>query len=88
MHDPVLIDGLTETQPDTATMTSRLAEVMASRPGRSQDDLECGIAALESAYRGEHDTRLRLNIKEALLILRHGPKDEDGEDSTDSRKDD
>lgn len=74
MSESRLIDGLTETAPDTGSMTSRLAAVMASRPGRSQDDLEYGICALEKAYSGESNKRLKLNIKQALELLRHGPE--------------
>lgn len=73
------IDGLTETAPDTEPLTARLVEAIASRPHRSQDDLEHGLSLLERAYSNESNKRLKLNLEQAIKLLRYGP--EDGDDS-------
>ena len=73
------IEGLTETAPDTEPLTTRLADMLANHPSRSQDDLERGLGALEKAYASEPNKRLKSNIERAIKILRYGP--EDGDDS-------
>ena len=73
MREPGLVEGISETAPDTASMTSRLAAVIANQPSRAQDDLEYGMCALEKAYANESNKRLKIHIKQALELLRHGP---------------
>lgn len=77
MESIPVLDGLTETAPDTATMTSRLVDVITSRPGRAQDDLESGITMLERAYSREPDKRLKATLRRALSVLRHGSQGDD-----------
>lgn len=71
------VEGLTETQPETESLTSRLAEMLASHPSRSQDELEKGLGALERAYSSEPNKRLKSNIERAIKLLRYGPEDGD-----------
>ena len=78
-----IVEGLTETQPDTESLTTRLADMLANHPSRSQDDLEKGLTALEKAYASEPNKRLQSNIEQAIKILRYGP--EDGDDSSNER---
>lgn len=76
MREPGLVEGISETAPDTASMTTRLVSAIANRPSRAQDDLEYGLCALEKAYANESNKRLKIHIKQALELLRHGPDDE------------
>lgn len=88
--DLPLIDGMTETGPDTEPMVARLERLMADYPGRAQDSLQRGIAQLQQAVRLESNKQVRSNIREALAILHHGPSDEQdtSEDTRDTARDD
>lgn len=76
MDDLNLIPGLSETQPDTEPMMSRLAAMMSHSTDRSQDALQDGIAKLEDAYANESNKALKSNIRHALEILRNGPEED------------
>ena len=73
--DLELIDGLTETQPDTEQLTARLVELLESHPGRSQDALQDSVYSLERAYTLEANAKVRSLIQDALDLLRNGPDD-------------
>ena len=88
MDELGLIPSMTQTQPDTEPMMSRLAAMMSHSTDRSQDALQDGIAKLEDAYASEANKELKSNIREALDILRNGHGDEDSDSSTKKDEDD
>jgi len=82
VEEPALIPGMTETQPDTEPMMARLAALMKSSPARSQDSLQEGIANLEAALASEDNPKVKSSIKDALACLRHGPSDDEADETS------
>ena len=70
MAELPLVDGVTQTAPDSEPIHLRLMNFLAQRPGGAQQDLTEGLAALERAYSRESDETLRGRIAAAISMIR------------------
>lgn len=77
MADLPLVDGLTQTAPDSEPVHAKLMAYLAQRPGGAQQDIAEGLAALERGFSRESDQATKQKIAAALAILRGSSSRED-----------
>lgn len=78
MHTALpVVDGLTQTQPDSEPVHARLMSFLAQKPGGAQQDIAEGVAALRRAASRESDEVVKSRIAAAIALVM-GDKGQDG----------